>query len=103
MGVLMSNYIEREEFDKTTNNLIDSIKRIHERVDEMRESQIRIESYTKIIKDNSNKIYEVMYGKDMDGGIVTRVSSLLTQATIQWSIIVIILTGLIGLVVWRFR
>jgi len=76
-----------------------SMARLHERVDKIAESSTKIETAANSIKESIDEMYTLMYGNGKNG-IITKIASIWTKINIQWCLLFLILTGIIGLA-WR--
>lgn len=91
----MENTVSRKE------HTVD-ITVLHRRVDEIRESSIRMEESSKRIEAFGDKVHKVMYGNGQ-AGIITKVSNLFTLVKIHFWLLGIIVTGVLGVAFWIIR
>lgn len=92
----MSEGISREEYNT-------GMARIHERMDVMSASSIRMEESSRRteqvsehISEKIDKMFEVMFGNGRGEGVLTKLKGIKTQLSYHWWLIGIILVGLVG-------
>lgn len=97
MSELVKEYVSKIDFFEQKREVNCAIERIHKRIDEIRESQIRMEESSLRIEDFGRKISEVMYGKDEKGGLLSSVQSVSIKVAIHWALISVIFVGMIAI------
>ena len=84
----MEDFIKREEYNA-------SIGRIHDKVNEIKESVIRNEEVSRHIETFTQQMHKVVYGNGQDG-ILTKVKDALGMARGNRTLIFLLLTIIIG-------
>lgn len=108
----MGEGIDRTEYNESMRRVHEKIetvsKDVHERVDGTYKVVAAIQIDVAGIKAAAEKmetygsnIYDVVYGKDAKGGLVTRVGNLATKVNMQWFLIATLITGLFSVAIWQ--
>ena len=84
----MEDYIKREEYNA-------SIGRIHDKVNEIKESVVRNEEISRHIETFTQQMHKVVYGNGQDG-ILTKVKDACGMARGNRTLILLLLTAIIG-------
>jgi len=80
--------ITREEYQTT-------MARLHERVDKIAETGIKIETYAKLMKESVDKICTCLYGNS-ENGLIQKVTKLFERVNLHTKIIVGALLAIIA-------
>ena len=84
----MEDYIKREEYNS-------SIGRIHDKVNEIKESVVRNEEVSRHIETFTQQMHKVVYGNGQDG-IIAKVKDACGMARGNRTLILLVLTAIIG-------
>ena len=84
----MEDYIKREEYNA-------SIGRIHDKVNEIKESVVRNEEVSRHIETFTQQMHKVVYGNGQDG-IIAKVKDACGMARGNRTLILLLLTAIIG-------
>ena len=85
---MSEDFIKREEYNA-------SIGRIHDKVNEIKESVVRSEESSRHIENFTQQIHKVVYGNGQDG-ILTKVKDAIGMARGNRTLIILLLTVIIG-------
>jgi len=85
---MTDNYIQREEYNA-------SIGRIHDKVDEIKESVVRSEESSKHIERLTQQMHKVVYGNGEDG-ILAKVKDACGMARGNRTLILLVLVAIVG-------
>lgn len=80
----------------TREECVQSVNRIHLRIDDIKESAIRIEESSKRVENCVNEMYKILHGNGKDGMIV-KVSLLLEKVGVNRKLVFTVLFALIGI------
>jgi len=79
-----------------------SISRVHDRIDKMVESSIRMEESSKRIEKFSADMHSIIYGNGKPG-LITQVSNLFTVLKVHKALMLMIVSGILGIAFWIMR
>ena len=71
--------------------------RLFNNINEIKISNAKIEGHIEEIKSFKDKLHETIYGNGKEG-LLSKVAGLLRQLNLQWTLLVLILGGLIGFI-----
>jgi len=87
-----------DKHDQMMNRLFNEINEMKLKMGEQYvEQKILLESLTKSYSSFSEKIEVAIFGNGKEG-LLTRVSKMLNQVNLQWTLLVLLLGGLIGFI-----
>lgn len=86
---MAEDYVEREEF-------LQSLERVHTRIDKIAETGIKIETSAKMMEKSVDEMHQIIYGKEGKDGVVSKVYSNIARINMQWWLLGTIIAGLFG-------
>ena len=91
----MAEPITRPEFTETLN-------RLHERIDKISETGIKIEAAAQSMKEATDKICDCVYGNGKSG-LMSRVTQLFERVSLHTKLIMFVMASIIGLAFYIIR
>jgi len=79
-----------------------AIARVHDRIDKMVASSIRMEESSKRIEKFAADMHAIVYGNGKPG-LITQVSNLFTVLKVHKAIMLMIVSGILGIAFWIMR
>ena len=83
-------YIKREEFSQ-------SLGRIHDRIDKIGETTIKIETAAQLMKESTDKICGCVYGTNGNDGLITKITRLFERVSLHTKLITTIFFSIMGI------
>jgi hypothetical protein len=81
--------IEREEYNHGQ-------QRIHERIDKIAKSTAEISTYSKAMKESSDRIFQAVYGNGKDG-LIQKITKVSERSSLHTKLIIAIIVALFGI------
>ncbi len=74
----------------------ESTRRLHQRIDGMERSSIRIEESSKVIKESVGEMHNLFYGTDGKNGLLVRISTTFERVLTNRRLIILMLVAIVG-------
>ena len=86
---MADDFIKRDEYQST-------MERLHQRIDKISETGIKIETSANLMKESVDKICECMYGNGKNG-LTQKITQLFERVSLQTKLIMGIIASILGM------